>query len=49
MEAFGVTLSSQSALYNALCQFLWFSETVIFIILIKFLFVEGSSWKNTSV
>jgi hypothetical protein len=39
-ESFEVTLSAQSALYNALCQFLWFSEIVLLIILIKFLFVD---------
>jgi hypothetical protein len=38
MKSFGVTLSAQSAL----CQLLWFFEIALFIILIKFLFVNSA-------
>ena len=41
-EFLGVTLSSQRAFDNAKCQLLWFSITVFFKILIRFLFVDST-------
>ena len=42
IEDLGVTLSAQRVFGSAECQLLWFSITVLFMILIRFLLVDSA-------